>query len=219
MYKLKNSLVAFGGLSLLIGAIALVTPHATPGQSDDTTVGPVKPVKVVNTPDEPVPVTGITTITGDISLAPGTSVAINNTPNVNVVNTADAPVLERDVDNPARQPFQSSTNFPSSFMVPGGKRLVIEFLSARVAFPEPCRMSDLTLSTVAGGQGAVYYFFPNTIDPVLRARAVVVNQETRIYADPGTQVAVNGERGCFAGGTLDDYIGTVTISGYLVDVP
>ena len=108
MYKLKNSLVAFGSLSLLIGAIALVTPRATPGQSDNT-VGPVKSVKVVNTPEEPVPVTGTTSITGDISLAPGTSVAINNTPNVNVVNTPDAPVLERDVDNPALQPFQSST--------------------------------------------------------------------------------------------------------------
>ena len=104
-------------------------------------------------------------------------------------------------------------------MVPGGKRLVIELLSARVAFPEPCRMSDLTLRTVAGGQGAFYYFSPTTIDPILLARAVVVNQQTRIYADPGTEIIVNGERGCFAGGTLNDYTGTVTISGYLVDVP
>src|SRR6266498_1651362 len=139
MYKFKNSLIAFGGLSLLIGAIALVTPHRTQGQGGDT-VGPPKPVKVINTPAEPVPVTGTTTITGDISLAPGTSVAINNTPNVNVVNTPtvqvgntrDAPVSARDVDNPARQPFHKSISigFLSAFVVPNGKRLVIEFFSA-----------------------------------------------------------------------------------------
>jgi hypothetical protein len=49
MYKFKNSLVAFGGLSLLIGAIAFVTPRSTQGQGGDP-VGPTKPVEVVNTP-------------------------------------------------------------------------------------------------------------------------------------------------------------------------
>ena len=217
MYKLKNSLVAFGGLSLLMGAIAF-TPHATPGQNDDA-VGPVKPVKVVNAPDEPVPVTGTTTITGDISLAPGTSVAINNTPNVIVANTADAPALSRDVDNPARQPFQQTLNFQSSISIPVRKRLVIEFFSARVAFPEACRLSDVILQTVTEGQNAFHFFVPLPIDPTLLARTKVVSQETRIYADPGTEVKLLGDRGCFPGGNLDDFISTATISGYLVDVP
>jgi hypothetical protein len=49
MYKFKNSLIAFGGLSLLIGAIAVATPRPTQGQGGDP-VGPPKPVEVVNTP-------------------------------------------------------------------------------------------------------------------------------------------------------------------------
>lgn len=81
MYKFKNSLIAFGGLLLLISAIAFATPHSTQGQREEP-VGPTKPVEVVNTPAEPVPVTG--TITGSVNVA--------NTPNVNVVNapTVDA---------------------------------------------------------------------------------------------------------------------------------
>jgi hypothetical protein len=228
MYKYRNSLIGFAGLSFLIGAIALVTPRPTQGQDGDT-VGPPKPVKVINTPAEPVPVTGTTTITGDISLAPGTSVAINNTPNVNVVNTPtvqvgntpDAPVSARDVDNPARQPFHKSINigFPSAFVVPNGKRLVIEFFSARVSFPAECRLSDLSITTTTEGEGALHFFLPTTIDPVLLARAMVVSQETRIYADPGTEVKFGGDTACFLGGTLDQFIATGTISGYLVDWP
>jgi hypothetical protein len=216
--RIKNSLVACAGLALVIALVALATPTSTQGQDGDT-VGPPKPVKVVNTPAEPVPVTGTTTITGDVTLAPGTSVAINNSPTVHVGNAPDAPVPGRDVDNPARQPFQRSMSFPASFTVPSGKRLVIEVFSARVSFPEPCRLSDLYLVTVTGGQTAFYYHSPTTIEPVLLPRAVVVNQQTRIYADPGTSVTVNAERACFLGGTFDDYIGTATISGYLVDVP
>ena len=58
MNRIKNALIAFGGLSLLIGAIALVTPRPTQGQQGGDPVGPTKPVQVVNTPSEPVPVTG-----------------------------------------------------------------------------------------------------------------------------------------------------------------
>ena len=218
MNRIKNSLAACAGLALVIGLVALVTPTSTQGQGGDT-VGPPKPVKVINTPAEPVPVTGTMTVTGDVTLAPGTSVAINNSPTVQVGNAPDAPVPSRDVDNPARQPFQRSMSFPSSFTVPGGKRLVIEVFSARVSFPEPCRLSDLYLITVTEGQSAFFYHSPTTIEPVLRPRAVVVNQQTRIYADPGTSVTVNAERACYPGGTFDDYTGTVTVAGYLVDVP
>src|SRR5437899_11619632 len=70
-----------------------------------------------------------------------TNVNVVNTPNVNVVNTTASPVPVRDVDNPARQPFQaeamggfadgaSTTGDIPIGAVPAGKRLVIEHVSA-----------------------------------------------------------------------------------------
>lgn len=164
MNRIKNSLVAFGGLSLLIGVIAFVTPRPTRGQGGDP-VGPPKPVKVVNTPAEPVPVTGTTTITGDVTLAPGTSVAINNTP--------DAPVPARDVDNPARQPFQMRVEYgfnpapaPS---VPNGKLFVIEYVSGSLRTETPvgtepfCRLITIGFGTRPNLQTPIleHYFTPN----------------------------------------------------------
>ena len=42
------------------------------------------------------------------------------------------PSIVRDVDNPARQPFQLSFQLPTGdFRVPDGRRFVIEYFSAR----------------------------------------------------------------------------------------
>src|SRR5438132_10795306 len=68
------------------------------------------------------------------------NVNVVNTPNVNVVNTPASPVPVRDVDNPAKQPFQaeamggfadgaSTTGDIPITTVPAGKRLVIEHVS------------------------------------------------------------------------------------------
>ena len=94
MYKLKDSLLAFGGQSLLIGVIALVTPHTMLGQGQDgDTVSRTRPVKVVNTPAEPVPVTGA--VTGSVSITNTPSVTVANTPSVNVANV---PMVRLDPD-------------------------------------------------------------------------------------------------------------------------
>ena len=47
MNKLKNALIAFAGLLSLIGAIALLTPHASYSQSGSK----ISDVNVVNTPN------------------------------------------------------------------------------------------------------------------------------------------------------------------------
>src|SRR5207244_13410198 len=68
------------------------------------------------------------------------NVNVVNTPNVNVVNTPASPVPVRDVDNPARQPFQaevvggfadgaSTTDEVTITTVPAGKLLIIEHVS------------------------------------------------------------------------------------------
>src|SRR5436309_709952 len=75
-----------------------------------------------------------------------TNVNVVNTPNVNVANTTASPVLVRDVDNVARQPFRaqvvggfadgaSTTGDITIATVPAGKRLVIEYVSMVGAMP------------------------------------------------------------------------------------
>jgi hypothetical protein len=145
MNQIKNSLVAFGGLSLLIGAIALVTPRPTQGQGADT-AGPVKPVTVVNTPADPVPVTG--SISGSVNIlnTPTVNARQNGAWNVGIVGTPtvglspSANTVKIDPSSPlpvnsgANQPFQSLRVFQlangeregfSSFNGPIGKQLVI----------------------------------------------------------------------------------------------
>src|SRR6266498_1313751 len=239
MYKFKNSLIAFGGLSLLIGAIALVTPHRTQGQGGDT-VGPPKPVKVVNTPAEPVPVTGTTTITGDVTLAPGTSVATNNTPTVNVGNIptvqvgnpVDAPVPVRDTENPARQPYQTSFNpriadFPT---VPDGKLFVIEYVSGRIltetplGTDPPCRLLVFGFGTRPDLSSSIleHYFTPTLTGSVPGVGSVtvstyIISQQTRLYAGSRTGFARFASAGPVCG--PNTFEGRITLSGYLVDVP
>src|SRR5947207_4073698 len=101
MFKLKQSLIAFAGLLLLISLIAAVSPSSTRGQGNSGNAPPPFNVNVVNTP---LPVTGT----------------------ISVGNLGDAPLPVRDVDNPARQPVQFEFNGLNDYQVPAGKRLVIE---------------------------------------------------------------------------------------------
>src|SRR5262249_46084613 len=94
-------------------------------------------VDVVNTPNVNIANTPMVTLSGTptVSLAPGASISIANTPTVSLANTPDvniantptvnvgnqptvtiatstpSPLLARDVDNPARQPFQVEAGF------------------------------------------------------------------------------------------------------------
>lgn len=70
----KNYLLAATGIVILLGSFVLSLPRRAQGEADQG--GPTKPVEVVNTAAEPVPVTG--SISG--------SVKVINTPNVHVTN-------------------------------------------------------------------------------------------------------------------------------------
>lgn len=127
------------------------------------------------------------------------------------------------MENPARQPFQhelqivvqAGTNGASqTFTVPAGRRLVIEYLAATVAV-FPGQKAHLRITTTAGGTIASY-------DPPLRALGTWatgfdvrgVSQVVRIYADPGSTVAVIvGSDGGNFPGTIGEF---VALSGYLV---
>ena len=81
---------------------------------------------------------------------------VNAAPTVTVVNTETNPVIARDVDNGARNFFQTATGVltnafnPQGFgltltTVPAGKVLVIEYLSAACQGSVPAAVSPSTL--------------------------------------------------------------------------
>ena len=104
--------------------------------------------------------------------------------------------------NATDEPFQVSLSNvalstpPSTFHVPADRRLVIEFVSASC---EPDVTTMLVRTTVNGAQ-VFHRFFP----PLDSVRPNGVTQQTRIYADPDTDVVLQTERrigpsqGCFA---------------------
>ncbi len=107
-------------------------------------------------------------------------------------------------NNPAFHPFQVEL-LPKSgncqtVQVPAGKRLVIEYVSARIEDPSD---RQLSITTTAGGTTAPHWV------PVSEPFITISNaaQDVRLYADPRTDVDV-----CVSG------LGQVTLSGHLVAV-
>src|SRR5262249_6873073 len=144
--------------------------------------------------------------------------AVPPTQSVTVDNPAANPALTRDVDNPARQFFQTSTGTltnafnPQGFgqtltTVPAGKVLVIEYLSAACGgnVPQQVFPSTLRLGT------NVDHFFALT--PTTFPAEGATSQVTRIYAGPLANVNLT----VFP--TTNDPLITcnVAISGYLLN--
>ncbi|SRR6266545_3159118 len=159
-------------------------------------------------------------------------VNVVNTPNVNVANTTASPVPVRDVDNPARQPFQaevvggfadgaSTTGDITITTVPAGKLLVIEHVSVFGAMLPLQRLVSGTLLHEVGLNLAHDHL---TIDPQgsnadgSRDYFVANYVSVQLYAYPLTNVTGIAER---YGQDLTVNLGSVTytISGYLVDCP
>ncbi len=168
-------------------------------------------------------------------MSSGTSIAQRSAP-VRIVSPVPLPV--RDVDNAARQPFQAELctqaplggTFcgakPSSVSVPANRRLVIEYASGR------CPRSGFSLSngedwaaslqTTAGGTQARHLLHPvpgiaignPQLQSAMQLNGFDVTQLMRIYADPGSPVALQFED---LGGLGSNAITCeITISGYTV---
>lgn len=180
MSRLKNSLIAFAGLLALIGAVSLLTPQTGHGQTE--VVGPTKPVLVVNSPSEPVPVTGT----------------------VSVSNLGGSPLPVRDVDN-GQQPFHRTVPvfYPSGsggvttvFTVPAGKRLIIETVSARAELA-PIDTPNIVevLTTLGSNNTAFHEILVSKQGLNLNGLSVFVGtHDMRAYADPGTDVQFQFQR-------------------------
>ena len=152
MNRIKNSLIAFACLSALIAIIAVLTPRSTQGQAGSTTS---KEVSVVNTPT--VNVANSPAVRAQqggnwtVNLAEGASVGID--PARNKVK----------VDDSTREPVTISlglfhvagqqTYVTDTFLVPEGKRLVVEHVYGNVVRVGNAP-AEFFLRTVVPGHGA-----------------------------------------------------------------
>jgi hypothetical protein len=138
-----------------------------------------------------------------------------------VINNENRPIPVSDVNAPFEQPFQIELNFNfdpnhtgggSSFVVPAGKRLIIEFVSGNI-YLEQGKAVDFSLATNVSGTTAHHRLLLNELWPSgTYSISYNVSQNVKIYADPLAEVLVyvnnteGGEGSVF-----------VSISGYLVD--
>jgi hypothetical protein len=213
--------------------VLLVSPEIL---AQDTEAQSAKPVVVVNNSSNPVPVQaqGTTNVAGSVSVTNTPNVNVTNTPSVIIANTPivtlsgdsqvslttspGAPLLVRDADLPARRIFQHSGPANDSFTVPAGKVLVIEWVSFDTPVSPntgPGQMVLYQIGNVAGGQSGFFSYKSDATSNAAPGLDLIVNQQVRIYCDPGSTVFVSARLTFFNNGT----VGSHTISGYLVDVP
>ena len=198
MFQFRKSLLALAGALALVGAVSLLAPLTGHGQPE--TVGPTKPVLVVNSQSQPVPVTGT----------------------ISVGNLGDAPLPVRDVDSPGRQPVTAEGSCSGSgctatvYTVPAGKRLIVEYASITANIPVG-KVARWRLFTNNAGQQGAELNFPLTQPPAIFGilSQTTAGQQVRLYAEAGSEVRMNGTTSDNA--TPSNYI--FAISGHLVDVP
>lgn len=229
MDRKKGAFLATLGLVVLLVSLALSAPRtglASPPPGD-------KDVRVVNTTSEPVPVAvqGTATVSGSVTVAGissvnvtnSPSVTVTNTPSVSVANVAGNPVLVRNVDRGAGQPFSmpvvavipagTTASSPIEFTVPAGKCLVIETVSLRVeATP-----GQEVLGAIAFRSGGIYtdFFIPLSVTTLTGISFHQATQPIKVYADASTPVWGYIRLNTNVSGTVVRF----SVSGYLVDVP
>ncbi len=119
-----------------------------------------------------------------------------------------SPLLVRDTDNPAFQPF-TAQRFSSGVLVtvPDGKLLIIEFVTGRQVIPA----SSFSPGSIALSVGLMSYTIAaSSVRPAANSNNFhTVSQPTRIYVPAGQQLSV----------TLEGSSPIVGVSGYYVDVP
>ena len=196
------------------------------------------PTTIQNTPNVNVS-GGSVGITGTPTVNVGTlpAVQLSGTPGVNVANTPNvalsspvgtagpgntAGVLVKDLDNPARQPFQQKLSCTTtaggpffctaSLALSPGKGLVVEYLQVFSNESGGSTASYGLQTIVNGNPGANWIFTPGTR---IAPNFPVGEHQVRIYADPGSTVTFSG----FQNSTTGTVTFNVLLSGYLVNVP
>jgi len=200
MNRFRNLIITAIGFSSLIVVGAITNPRNGYGSggSSAAPTSQTQNVNVVNTPTVSAQQVGVWNV--GIAGTPTVGLdATNNTVKFDASNNTvkidpAAPVLVRDADNPAGQPFAASCvidnnqGFPCTLTnVPQGKRLVIEMFQVENGGGE--------LGVKTNHVPFVWHIQPG--------------QHVRVFADPGTPVTAAG-----ASQGLE-----ADISGYLVNLP
>lgn len=142
---------------------------------------------------------------------------------VNVINPASSPIPVLDVENPARQPFQShiqcslngSNVCEGTMIAPSGKELVIEFVAIDLFADSGVMAYPPRLTLPQGGSQELYFFpLPRQIDDGSEVVFVGVHQ-TRLYVAPSGEIQLH----CAVSQSVSLGACDATISGYLIDVP
>lgn len=153
------------------------------------------------------------------------------TTNVVVTNTTAQPVPVKEQNNPAFQPFQITVQpyvsagqaYNYAFVpVPAGKRLVIEQVSG-AAFASGVLSGTVARMTVIGSVGSS----PNIFVPMsfvgnnpASQPIFAASQPIRMYVDGGTSFSVLIHRSAdINGGYSGSLSSTISVVGYLVDIP
>jgi len=202
MFQFKKSLIGLIGVLTLVAIATIGRPHTGLGANGSgigAAASQTQNVNVVNTPT--------------VGLDAG-----HNTVKIDTSN----PVLVRDVDNPARQPFEGTAFLVPPFgqtqttehitTVPAGKVLIIEHVSADALLAGNDRLVSLAIY----GAGPLHYVVPNDVgtDSLGRHR-FSVSQQVRFYFTEGMQVVCFAER---ADPNSQQGI-SVSVFGYFVDKP
>jgi hypothetical protein len=203
----------------VVRVLALSAALASPGLAAES----AKDVRVVNAPQEPIPVTA----SGTVGLAPGTAVGLAAGTQVQVANTAANPVHVM-VPAEARQLYMQSadvrwgdggsTHSFEEITVPAGKRFVIEYIGAQLFGPgwhDPEGV-QFTIRTFANGTTSTASFsYPAQLSR-LDQPSYSFAERVQLYQDGDSwNMRVGGIRQ-----TSDGPLGgNFYVSGYLIDLP
>jgi hypothetical protein len=210
-------------------SVAQLPPVALAG-TPTVSVAQLPPVALAGTPAvsvaqlPPVALAGTPTVAvaqlPPVSISGQPSVNVASMPQVQLANDTNNPLWVRNLDEPARQPFQQTifTQFASgdpfsqdvAVTIPAGATLVVEFVSAVGVMPagQSLRIHIETPNTthylLASRQG-VTAGNPNTED-------FVASQQLRLYFTKNDPLTIKCARADSTTGTGYAY---VTLSGYL----
>ncbi len=141
------------------------------------------------------------------------------------VSVTNLPLPVEDVDQPARQAVSASQfiAFPSGlaaaeeevlYSVPEGKRLVIEYISARVNTGGADNKRFVILLDLGAGFNTATFITPPPIPSSIGTNVHVFSEAVKLYSAMGADIVVDGTRGPDVNAT--DSLG-IRIWGHLVD--
>ena len=221
---------------LVLGAARLFAGCQSTTQAQTT----ASQVQVVNTPAQPVPVTGNVnaTVSGTptVNLGSTATVTVGNTPTVSVgntptVNVASMPTVTitppavtivSNMDDPGRIPYQS-TSTPQSCpaggvglcwpfpAVPAGHRLVIQHISGVLQYPSV--PNPLVVFVLDANYRAINAFTPSVIPPGTTPALINFDQQVLMYVDASQTYSVE----VWANGVATVGSVPVIVTGYLLD--